>query len=124
MSPVPLLIAVDNWRLREAFAIFFKLHEGLEVVGTAASRLEAQNLCKQLNPEILLLEAELARQNPVDFIELLHRECPAVKIVVFASHIDGLTEHLALQAGAASFIGAHAFVSDILEVILKLPQQH
>lgn len=112
-----LLIAVDNWRLREAFHVFFGLHEGLEVVGTAASRVETQTLCKELKPEILLLEAEIARQNPISYISSLHQQFPSTKIIVFITHINGLTEDNVLQAGAVRFIGTNVFVSDILKVV-------
>jgi two-component system chemotaxis response regulator CheB len=77
----------------------------LEVIGQAMDSVEARNLIKKLNPDIITLDVEMPGMNGLDFLERLMNVRP-MPVIMFSSHTAEGTEVTlkALEIGAVDFL--------------------
>jgi DNA-binding NarL/FixJ family response regulator len=100
---IRLLIAEDDTTLRDALSLFISVQEGFEVVGKATDNAQAQLLCHQLKPDVILVDFDMPPAMLISFIQALHQQIPSTKIIIIASHLDGIEPQI-LEAGAARYI--------------------
>ena len=104
----------------ERLALQFLLdHEpGLEVVGIA---IRSEGLAAQVRasqPDVLLLDWNLATQPAADCLSGLHSIDPTLKVVVF--HIHPEVKHEAENAGADVFMSKDVPPDELLEILRQM----
>jgi DNA-binding NarL/FixJ family response regulator len=114
---IKLLIAEDHPLLSEAFNIFFREQLNIEVVGKTANTEETLRLCKQVQPDVILVSSKLRPANILNFIHTLCQQNPSVRIVVLSSNIDGISAEKYLEAGASQAVVQGVFASDLLAIV-------
>ncbi len=77
----------------------------MEVVGSVPDPMDARELIKSLNPDVLTLDAEIAKTGGLNFLEKLMRLKP-MPVVIISSSTEHGTEvtFRALELGAADFL--------------------
>lgn len=111
-----VIIIEDNDQLRKVVAEDFALPSRRMTVRQARSMLEAMSQIIERRPDVVVLDLGLAETNGVQTVQVLHRFCKEMAIVVFTGRDD---ESLALecaQAGASDFIvkaGRTSFMDDL-----------
>lgn len=83
-----LLIAEDLDYLREELVTLLNSSPWIKVVGTAANGQEAVDLCRSLQPNGVLIDAEMPLVNGFDLTAYLHDQYPSMRVVIFStSHL-------------------------------------
>jgi DNA-binding NarL/FixJ family response regulator len=100
----PRIFIIEDQRL---IADLFRMHcesEGWPVVGIAQTMAEGLAQCRDLRPDLLLLDFSLPDGNGMDVAEILMRQFPALKVIGVSSHCDGWTLMKMQRLGLHGFV--------------------
>jgi PAS domain S-box-containing protein len=77
---------------------------GVQVIGAATDGVEAQQLARQLLPDLILMDVEMPRCNGLEATRQIKAELPDIKIVMLTVAADDETLFEALKNGAAGYL--------------------
>ena len=103
-TPARVLIADDHELVREGFRRMLSYEEDLEVVGEASNGREAVELCRILNPDLILMDVRMPEMDGLEATRAIKVEQPSVSVLVVTTYenSDYLLE--AIKAGAAGYV--------------------
>ena len=78
--------------------------EEIELVGTAANGLEAIELFKKMDPDVVTMDLTMPQMDGIECIENIVRIKPAVRILVISALADKATAIEAMEKGANGFL--------------------
>lgn len=106
MSKIRVLIVDDSPTMRVLIANVLKSDPEMEVVGTAGDPLEARELIKALDPDVITLDIEMPKMNGIEFLEKIMRLRPMPVVMVSTLTQDGAEATIdALALGAFDCVG-------------------
>lgn len=109
MKPVRVLVVDDSATMRALISSRLRRDPEIEVVGGAGDPLQAREMIKQLNPDVLTLDVEMPRMNGIEFLERLMRLRPMPVVMVSTLTQEGAETTLqALELGAFDCVGKPA----------------
>ena len=101
MSAVRVLVVDDSPTMRALITARLQRDPAIEVVGGAGDPLQAREMIKALNPDVLTLDVEMPRMNGIEFLERLMRLRPMPVVMVSTLTQRGAEATLqALELGA------------------------
>lgn len=110
MSKVRVLIVDDSATIRGVISSILGRDAEIEVVGFAGDPLEARELIKQLNPDVITLDVEMPKMSGIDFLERIMRLRPMPVVMISTLTQAGAATSLqALEIGAVDCIGKPDF---------------
>ena len=103
-TPARILIADDHELVRDGFRRMLGYEEDLEVVGEARDGGEAVDLCRRLNPDLVLMDVRMPKMDGLEATRTIKAEQPSVGVLVVTTYDnpDYLLE--AIKAGAAGYV--------------------
>lgn len=103
-TPARVLIADDHELVRDGFRHLLSYEEDLEVVGEASNGREAVQLCRILNPNLILMDVRMPEMDGLEATRAIKAEQPSVSVLVVTTYEnpDYLLE--AIKAGAAGYV--------------------
>jgi two-component system chemotaxis response regulator CheY len=101
--PLRLLIVDDSNIVRRRIERSQQFEE-LEVVGAAANGLEALDLFKRTDPDLVTMDLTMPQMDGIECIERLVRMKPEVRILVISALADKATAVDAMEKGANGFL--------------------
>jgi DNA-binding NarL/FixJ family response regulator len=116
-SATRVLIADDQWVVRQGLAMLLGLLSGIEVVGTASDGEEVMALVAELRPDIVLMDLRMPRCDGVEASRRLRNAYPDVKVIVLTTYSDDRSVLDALRAGARGFLTKDAGADEIQQAI-------
>ncbi len=111
-----VLLVDDDQPIREELRRFFS-GTSYRVVGEAPDGMEAVALCRQLQPDVVLLDVKIPLVNGIDAARLIREERSARCIVMLTSFDDQACVEQALAAGAAGYLTKPLQAEDILPTL-------
>lgn len=120
MAPaaVTVYLADDHVAIREMMARSLEIGLGFRVVGQSNDGRRVLDECRQLKPQLLVLDLGLPGLHGLEVARALTATHPDVQILVFSSQDDPATVRQALQAGARGMVEKTA----PLETLLRAAQ--
>jgi two-component system, NarL family, nitrate/nitrite response regulator NarL len=88
MPPIRVIIVDDHPVLRQGMKTFLQTSSRIEVIAEAATGYEAMTLVNTLQPDILILDANLPDCEGVEIAEALQKREAAVRVLVLSAHDD------------------------------------
>jgi DNA-binding NarL/FixJ family response regulator len=104
--PVRVVVADDETVVRDGLAMMLGPHPDLEVVGLAADGVEALSMCRELAPDVALLDIRMPRMDGLTVLRRLRQNPPGPmpRVVVLTTFdVDEYVE-AALAEGAVGFL--------------------
>ncbi|MFA4028257.1 MAG: hypothetical protein GDYSWBUE_000118 [Candidatus Fervidibacterota bacterium] len=99
---MPTVIVADSLtESRENIKALLRTDPTIEVVGEARDGDEALQLVRSLNPDVLVIDANIAG---ADIVEVTERVSPNVGVVVISLHDDKALLRQLMRAGASDFL--------------------
>ncbi|QIN82787.1 response regulator [Rubrobacter tropicus] len=103
-GPFRVLVADDHPLFRRAFGAMISAEEGLEAVGEAEDGLEAVELCRELRPDLILMDLSMPRMGGLEATREIKGSFPeTVVLIVTADDSEDLMLE-AIRAGAAGYV--------------------
>jgi DNA-binding NarL/FixJ family response regulator len=99
-----VLLADDQALVRAGFRMILEAQDDLDVVGEAADGVEAVDLTRALQPDLVLMDIRMPRRDGVAATAMIASEFPDVRVLVLTTF--DLDEYVydALEAGASGFL--------------------
>jgi len=125
MTRIRVLVVDDSSTMRQLVARVLEADGGIEVAGMAGSALEARELIKQLNPDVMTLDVEMPQMDGLSFLERVMRLRPMPVVMVSTLTAQGTeTAVSALALGAVDCVvkptAAHPSSFDELPAKVKI----
>lgn len=113
-----ILIVDDHLLVRTGLRMLIDNEPQMEVVGNAATRVEALRVAKTSNPNVILLDVDLGDEDGLDFLPELQQAVPESRVLVLTGLRDVEAHRRAARLGAAGLVlKEHA--ADVLFRALK-----
>jgi DNA-binding NarL/FixJ family response regulator len=120
-APVRVLIADDHELVRRGLRSLLGSRPGWEICGEARDGLEAVEMTRRLQPDLILLDITMPRLNGLEAARVIHREFPQAHILILSQHDKDEMGASAFEAGARGYVSksdvAHKLFSS-MEAIL------
>jgi DNA-binding NarL/FixJ family response regulator len=102
---ISVLIAEDSREIREYFKGILQSENDIEVVGEAASGVEAVEQALRLMPDIVLMDIQMdTRTDGIEAIGQIKKRAPEIKALVLTIHKNDELLYRAYAAGAMDYI--------------------
>lgn len=99
-----VMVADDNEMVRMALAILIETFDDLQLVAEAADGAEAVRLCKQLHPDVVIMDIQMPRMNGIEATRTIKQTGERVRIVVLTSSVESRSLQEAIHAGADGYL--------------------
>src|SRR4051812_15220052 len=110
-----ILIADDHPLFRAALRQLLNGGSGFDVVGEAVDGVDALELCRRLQPDLVLMDLGMPRMDGLEATQAIKREFPRTIVLVLTASVDLGSLSEALKAGAAGYILKDAPSNQIME---------
>ena len=81
MPPARLLIVDDHALMRETTQVMLEGEPDLEVVGEAVNGRHALDLCRQLRPDVVLMDVRMPEMDGLTATRAIKKEMPAISVL-------------------------------------------
>lgn len=115
-SMIRVLVAEDHENLREQLAILLGDFEGIMVIGTAENGQQALDLCGELHPDVVLMDAQMPVLDGFAATSAIREQFPDTRVVILSNGFLGEASR-AESAGASSFLLKPAWGTEIITAI-------
>ncbi|MBI3208831.1 MAG: response regulator transcription factor [Candidatus Solibacter usitatus] len=116
--PHEILLVDDHKIMRDGIKAILNLHEDFHVSGEAEDGLEAVQLCRRLQPAIVLIDINLPKLNGIEATAEILRYCPETKVIVLSMYDDEDSVVSAVRSGARGFVLKHSSDNnDLIEAL-------
>jgi DNA-binding NarL/FixJ family response regulator len=120
MTPIKVLAVDDHPLLREGITAVLGNQPDLSVVGEASNGYEAVERCRELTPDIVLMDLEM----PDMSIAAIRAEFPTMHIIVLTAHGSDAQILRALNAGAAGYLLKDGLRKELVDTIRRVHAGH
>jgi two-component system, chemotaxis family, chemotaxis protein CheY len=94
--------------------------EELELVGTAANGIEAIEMFRKMDPDVITMDLTMPQMDGIECIENIVKLKPAVRILVISALADKATAVEAMEKGANGFLNKPFTDRQLNEAIAEL----
>ena len=114
------LMIVDDSNIMRRRIERSQTFEEIELVGTAANGLEALEMFKKMDPDVVTMDLTMPQMDGIECIENLVKIKPAVRILVISALADKATAVEAMEKGANGFLNKPFTDRQLNEAIAEL----
>ena len=119
---IRIFIADDHAIVREGLRALIDTEPGMELVGEAADGVEAVRLVHALQPDVILLDMVMPRQDGLAAIEAIKQQDPGVRMLVLTSFAEDDKVFPAIKAGALGYLLKDSSPQELLQAIRHVYQ--
>ncbi|MFI8221407.1 response regulator [Streptomyces sp. NPDC085932] len=101
---IRIILADDHPVVREGLCAMLSTEPDLTVIAQASNGPQAEALCADLNPDIVLMDLSMPGGDGVDSITRMTRRNLAARIVVLTTYVTDRDILRAVEAGAAGYL--------------------
>ena len=119
-QPIRIVIVDDQAVVRSGLEAMTLVNDDLELVGQAGSGEAAVEMCRQLQPDVALIDLIMPGMDGVSAIRGIRAASPRTQIIALSFSLpeDQLVQQ-ALQAGAAEYLMKNIWADELANAIRK-----
>lgn len=114
---IKVLITDDQVLLRESLKGIIEMDAAIKVVGCAGNGFEAEKLCRELSPDVVLMDLKMPDCDGVEGTRLIKKANSSIKVVVLTTFEDEENVRRAIENGADGYILKDVLPEELLLVI-------
>lgn len=116
-TPIRVLVVDDHRHIHEVISRVLDRIPDITIVGQAANGEEALKLCRDTQPDLVLMDVVMPVMDGMQATEFLRAKYPELKILVLSSFHDHHSVHQLLRSGAVGYITKDALTNDLINII-------
>ena len=116
-APVRILLVDDHRLLRETLRDGLTIEGDFVVVGEAGDGVEAVAMAAETRPDVVLLDVDMPRHQPVEGVRRLMQVSPGSKVIVLSMYDDPQLVREMLRAGVAGYLHKSVGLRDLAGAI-------
>lgn len=120
MAAIRVLVVDDHPMLREGVIALLASEKDIEVVGQAGDGIDAVEQFDRLQPDIMLLDMQMPRQDGETTIRVVRERHPKARIVVLTTYDGDVQASRALKAGASGYLLKSSLRRELLDTIREV----
>ena len=101
---IRVFLADDHPLIRSGIRTALEHAPDMDLVGEATSGDVVRQRCREVAPNVVLLDLHMPGPSPFVLIPELHADCPAVQVAILSAFDDACSIRGALTAGATGYI--------------------
>lgn len=102
--PIRVVIADDQMLVREGLRELMKHWDEFEIVGEAANGKEAVDICRDLQPDMVLMDVQMPIMDGVGATKVIASDCPNTSVIMLTVALDDDSLFGALRNGAKGYV--------------------
>lgn len=116
---IRVLLADDHWLVRAGFRSVLEDEDDIEVVGEAADGHAAVSACRELKPDVVLMDIRMPGMDGLEATQVITGEAQlaAVKVVILTTFDLDDYVYGALRAGATGFLVKDTEPEELLHAV-------
>jgi len=99
-----IVIIEDHTAVREMLAEILKVDPAYKIVGESGEGQQACQLCLELKPDLIVLDARLPGLSGVDILRRISKQLKSTRVLVFSAYESPALVREMLEAGAHGFV--------------------
>lgn len=119
---IRILIADDHAIVREGLRALLFTEPGMALVGEGRDGVEAVELARSLQPDVILLDMAMPRLDGLGAIGAIKQENPAARILILTSFAEDDKVFPAIKAGALGYLLKDSSPQELLQAIRSVHQ--
>jgi len=116
------LLAEDHILVRQGFRRILEDDPGIAVVGEARTGLEAIEQCKELKPDVVVMDLSMPELGGLEATAEILKADPQVKIVILSMYSNEAYVRKAFELGAKGYILKNAIEVDLTRAVMALAE--
>ena len=121
-NAITILIADDNKYIRETIRFLLSRIDNFKLVGEAESGEEAIYLAKELSPDVILIDINMAPVNGFEATRKILKQSPLTKIIGLSVHKQLSYAKNILQLGAKGYVTKSSPHKEIITAIMEVSE--
>jgi NarL family two-component system response regulator LiaR len=114
---IRILIADDHAIVREGLRALIETKPDMELIGEAADGVEAVSKACSLQPDVMLLDIVMPRQDGIAAIREIKHQIPDARILVLTSFAEDEKIFPAIKAGALGYLLKDSSPQELIQAI-------
>ena len=104
MKNIKVLLIEDHKMVRLGLSLVFENTEGIELIGEAENGKQGVQMTSKLNPDVVLMDIGLPEMDGIQATEIIKKQNPNIKVLIFTSRESEDDVFDSLAAGADGYI--------------------
>jgi DNA-binding NarL/FixJ family response regulator len=101
---IRILLVDDHTGAREGLASLLRHEDNLDIIGEASDGRMAVELAKELQPDVIIMDAAMPGMNGIEATRLIMLNFPEIKVIGFTMHSQEEVGAAMQKAGAIACI--------------------
>ncbi len=116
-APIRLAIVDDHSLVRDGLRARLSVVRGLQVIGEAASGVQALEIAAALAPDLMLIDVGMRGMNGIELATLLRQRHPQIRVLMLSMYDTREYVLSAIRAGARGYVLKESPTEEILAAI-------
>ena len=116
-TAISVVIADDQWMVREGLASLADLDDGVHVVGTACDGAEAVEMVDRLRPRVVLMDIRMPVMDGIAATARIRAQHPGTQVLMLTTFVEQSLVDEALAAGAIGYLTKDIAAKDLAQAI-------
>lgn len=118
---IRVMVVDDHAIVRAGLRALLDREDGMELVGEATSGEEGIKLCRDLKPDVIVLDLSLPGMDGIKVLKAIKEmELADIKMLILTVHEDEALLREAIRAGASGYIIKHAAENELISAIYSV----
>jgi DNA-binding NarL/FixJ family response regulator len=114
---IKILLADDHKIMREGLRSLLERQSGVEVIAEAENGRTAVRLCRELKPDVVIMDITMPDLNGIEATRQIISETPGIKVVGLSVHSDRQFVEGMLKAGASGYLLKDCAFQDVISAV-------
>ena len=120
MKKISILIAEDHLLIRQTWSFILSTHPEFSIVGECESGEQAIELTRNLRPDVVIMDINLAGMNGIEATDAIRKFSPDTKVLAVSLHRQPAYARKIMQKGAMGYLTKSSSRQEMAEAILQI----